>query len=86
MLLIIREWSDWRAAFVLWIHSVYVIKEFRGQGVYKTLYKSIKDMVQKSDEFAGIRLYVDKTNLNATKVYEKLEMNDEHYNLFEWLK
>jgi len=32
VLLAIPEWSDWRNATVLWIHSLYVIPEARGQG------------------------------------------------------
>ncbi|GAG39026.1 unnamed protein product, partial [marine sediment metagenome] len=34
VLLAIPEWSDWRNATVLWIHSLYVIPEARGQGVF----------------------------------------------------
>ena len=37
-------------------------------------------------EFAGIRLYVDKTNHNALKTYSSLGMNGEHYSMFEWMK
>jgi len=82
----VLEWSDWRSKSVLWIHSVYVLKEFRGQGIYKFMYQSLKDKVQKSDELAGIRLYVDKRNTNALEVYNKLGMESEHYSLCEWLK
>lgn len=85
-LLIINEWSDWRNANVLWIHSVYVVPEFRKLGVYKSMYLHLKNEVQVSDDLAGIRLYVEKTNTKATAVYRKLDMTDEHYNLFEWLK
>jgi hypothetical protein len=34
-LMITREWSDWRNAFVWWIQSVYVPPGARGRGVYK---------------------------------------------------
>jgi ribosomal protein S18 acetylase RimI-like enzyme len=43
-------------------------------------------MAQRNDSIRGIRLYVDKTNTKAMKVYEKLGMNGEHYGLFEWMK
>ena len=86
MLLTMTEWSDWRNKYVMWIHSVYVKPEFRKDGVFKELYCHLKNMVSASDEYAGLRLYVDKTNQNATKVYQKLGMTDQHYNLFEWLK
>jgi GNAT superfamily N-acetyltransferase len=86
MLLTIPEWSDWRCSEVMWIHSVYILPEFRGQGIYKGLYNYLKDLVSSSDDYAGLRLYVDRTNLNAIEVYNKLGMNDQHYSLFEWLK
>ncbi len=86
MLLTMPEWSDWRCADVLWIHSVYVLKEYRGKGIYKQMYQYLQNIVRESDDYAGLRLYVDKTNTHATKVYQKLAMSDEHYNLFEWLK
>ncbi|NCN28046.1 GNAT family N-acetyltransferase [bacterium] len=85
-LLTVPEWSDWRNATVLWIHSVYVHKDARGKGVYKHLYANLKEMVQVDSSLAGLRLYVDKRNESAIKVYEKLEMNGEHYHLYEWLK
>lgn len=85
-LLTTPEWSDWRAATVLWIQSVYVIPEERGRGVYRALYEHLRRRVESSPELAGIRLYVDRRNANARQVYEKLGMSREHYELFEWLK
>lgn len=85
-LLTVPEWSDWRNGTVLWIHSVYVKPELRKAGVYKKMYTHLRDMVQESKEYRGLRLYVDKTNERAQKVYEALGMNGEHYHLYEWLK
>ncbi len=85
-LLTVPEWSDWRNGTVLWIHSVYVHPDFRKHGVYKVLYAHLKQMVTESKELRGLRLYVDKTNFNAQKVYEALGMSGEHYHLFEWMK
>jgi ribosomal protein S18 acetylase RimI-like enzyme len=80
------EWSDWRNSTVLWIQSVYVEKAFRGRGVFKMLYEFIRKMTEESADLRGIRLYVDKTNLAAQKVYEGLGMNGEHYTVYEWMK
>ncbi len=85
-LLITFEWSDWRNKWVLWIQSVYVLPEYRKQGVFKNMYAHIKKWATDDNEMAGIRLYVDKANKNAIKVYRKLGMNGEHYRLFEWMK
>jgi ribosomal protein S18 acetylase RimI-like enzyme len=85
-LLTIPEWSDWRNGTVLWIHSVYVRPDLRQHGIYGKLYAHLRQMVEESKELRGLRLYVDKTNLTAQKVYEKLGMSGEHYHLFEWMK
>lgn len=85
-LLVLKEWSDWRARNVLWIHSLYVLPNMRGQKVFRAMYDQIKGEVEKDDELAGIRLYVDKTNLKAQDIYQKIGMSKEHYDLYEWLK
>lgn len=85
-LMITKEWSDWRNSWVAWIQSVYVEKSFRRKGIYSALYQHIKDLTLASNQFGGIRLYVDKTNINAQKTYSALGMNGDHYQLFEWMK
>jgi len=86
VLLAIPEWSDWRNGTVLWIHSLYVVPEARGRGVFKKLYLNLKKQVEQSPELVGLRLYVDKQNKSAQKIYEKLDMSKDHYELYEWLK
>ncbi len=85
-LLTTYEWSDWRNGTVLWIQSVYIAEGHRGKGIYKKLYDHIQQMVKSTSDLRGIRLYVDKTNKAAQQVYEKLGMNGEHYQVFEWMK
>jgi ribosomal protein S18 acetylase RimI-like enzyme len=80
------EWSEWRNGNVLWIQSVYIDKEFRGQGVYTELYKHVKELVNSNPGLKGIRLYVDKKNKEAQQVYQKLGMNGDHYLVYEWIK
>ena len=86
MLLTVPEWSDWRNGTVLWIESVYVLPEARGQGIFRRLYQFLAERVQTSPDLYGLRLYVDRRNQNAQKVYEALGMTREHYELYEWLK
>jgi len=85
-LMITFEWSDWRNGNIYWIQSVYVLPEFRKKGVFKTMYLCLKNIVQKDKNIRGLRLYVDKTNTNARKVYETMEMDGNHYLLYEWMK
>ncbi len=84
--MITYEWSDWRNGVVWWIQSVYVAPEARGQGVYKGLYAYVQELANADEDVRGIRLYVDKRNTRAQQVYTKLDMNGEHYQVFEWMK
>lgn len=85
-LLMIPEWSDWRNATILWIHSVFVEAPHRGKGIYKALYEQVqREVTESNGKNRGIRLYVDKSNRGAQEVYTKLGMNGEHYTLFEWI-
>ncbi len=86
MLMITFEWSDWRNGWVWWIQSVYTKPGFRKMGVYKLLYDHIKNLVINSNNIRGVRLYVDKRNVPAQRVYESLGMNGEHYTTYEWMK
>jgi GNAT superfamily N-acetyltransferase len=85
-LLITYEWSDWRNLTVYWLQSVYVLKEFRRQGIFSRMYEFVKSLAINDQGIAGIRLYVDKMNLRAQKVYENAGMNGNHYTTFEWMK
>lgn len=85
-LLIQFEWSDWRNKTVIWLHSLYVKNEYRQSGIFKKMYDFIKAMVNNDMRYAGIRLFVDKTNTNAQKAYWAVGMNNQHYELFEWMK
>ena len=77
-----REWSDWNNEWYWWIQSVYVIPEFRRQGVYKAMYQKVKDAA-KDNNISQIRLYVDKTNHSAQKVHQNLGMHESHYLMYE---
>ena len=85
-LLTMPEWSDWRCATVLWIHSHYVVPGARRRGVFTALFRTLKAQVERSPDLAGLRLYVEKANAVARQVYEALGMTCEHYDLYEWLK
>ncbi len=80
------EWSDWRNGQVVWIQSVYVKPAFRGKRVFSKMYNHLKQWVVNHDDLKGLRLYVEKTNSNAQRVYEALGMSADHYILYEWLK
>ena len=80
------EWSDWRNGTVLWIQSVYVLPDYRRQGIYAALYRYVKNLVENDPDLFGIRLYADISNTVAHKAYIKMGMNGDHYKTFEWMK
>ena len=79
------EWSEWRCGNIVWIQSVYIKPSHRSRGVFRKMYEHVKSLITPESEYCGIRLYVDKTNKAAQKVYEKLGMNGEHYQVYEWM-
>lgn len=84
-LLITFEWSDWRNCNVWWFQSVYVVPEYRRQGIFRKMYTFIKAKAIEEGA-AGLRLYVETKNIRAKKTYEALGMNSEHYSFYEWMR
>ena len=81
-LMITREWSDWNCCWYWWIQSVYVAPSYRGRGIYRAMYNHVLNLAQ-NEGVSQIRLYVDKENTTAQTVYQKLGMEECHYQLYE---
>jgi GNAT superfamily N-acetyltransferase len=84
-LLITYEWSDWRNSNVWWFQSVYVLPALRRTGIFRSMYKYIKNEADK-EGIAGLRLYVETNNSGAQQTYEALGMKSLHYKMYEWMK
>ena len=82
-LMVTFEWSDWRNAWFWWIQSVYVVPEYRGKHVYSQLYDFAKREAAEAGNACGFRLYVEKENTHAQRVYEKLGMEETYYLMYE---
>ena len=82
-LMVTFEWSDWRNGWFWWIQSVYILPDFRGKRIYSFLYEFVKNRAAEQGNVCGFRLYVEKENVNAQKVYEKLGMESSHYLMYE---
>lgn len=82
-LLITYEWSDWRNRWFWWIQSVYILPEFRGRSIYRQMYAFVKQLARARGGVCGFRLYVEKANVHAQKVYEQLGMRESHYLAYE---
>jgi ribosomal protein S18 acetylase RimI-like enzyme len=85
-LMITTEWSDWRNGIFWWIQSVYVIPEFRRQGIYRAMYMKVKEEAKGVPNICGFRLYVERDNLIAQKTYSDLGMTETHYKMYEELR
>ena len=84
-LMVTFEWSDWRSSWFWWIQSVYILPEFRGRGVYGELYDFVRAEAEKAENVCGFRLYVERENRLAQRVYEKSGMASSHYLMYEEL-
>lgn len=82
-LMVTFEWSDWRNADFWWIQSVYVTPRFRRKGVYKRLHQFVRERARKAGGVCGLRLYVEKDNVDAQGVYEALGMAHTDYLMYE---
>lgn len=77
------EWSDWRNGNFWWIQSVYVDRDFRRHGVYRSLYEHVLGKAAEQGDVIGVRLYVERDNEAAKATYRKLGMSDAGYELME---
>lgn len=81
-LMITREWSDWNSEWYWWVQSVYVMPEHRGRGLFRSMYAKVKELAAQNG-VSQVRLYVERTNLSARQVYERVGMRECHYLMYE---
>ncbi len=80
-----REWSDWRNGWIWWLQSVYVVESHRGRGVFKALFRQIRDVARAERDVIGLRLYVDDSNQPAHCTYRALGFEPGGYLLYQQL-
>ena len=80
------EWSDWRNGLFWWIQSVYVLPDYRRQGLYRKLYDEVRTLAENEPGVCGFRLYVEHDNVVAQQTYQALGMEETSYKLYEELK
>ena len=82
-LLITREWSDWRNAWLWWIQSVFVAAAARKIGVYRALHEHVANLARRRQDVCGLRLYVAQSNETAKLAYLRLAMHPSNYIIYE---
>jgi GNAT superfamily N-acetyltransferase len=81
--MITYEWSDWRAGVCWWIQSVYVVAEYRKQGVFRALFEHIHELARNDPDARGLRLYVEQHNEPALATYRRMGMSPSGHLLYE---
>ncbi|RKY22554.1 MAG: GNAT family N-acetyltransferase [Planctomycetota bacterium] len=81
-LMITREWSDWRDAWIWWIQSVWVQPEARRQGVYRALHLEVQARAARAGDVHTLRLYVERENSAAQRTYASVGMSPSRYLLY----
>ncbi len=82
-LMITYEWSDWRNAAFWWIQSVYVTPSWRRRGVYRRMHETVLARARGAGRVCGVRLYVDRDNTVAQRVYERVGLSPSSYRVYE---
>ena len=77
-----KEWIDSTNSELWWLQSVFVIPEFRKQGVFKAMI-AFGEQMAKDNGGIGVSLYVEKHNVNAIGCYEHLGYTKTPFDIFE---
>jgi GNAT superfamily N-acetyltransferase len=77
---VVKEWSDWNAGFYWWIQSIFILPEFRGQGLMEILLEAVKEAAR-GKEAVELRLYAHRLNKRALKAYRKSGFSDSDYRI-----
>ncbi len=77
------EWSDWRNGCFWWIQSVFVHDGHRGMGVFSGLFRHVAALAERDPGVCGLRLYVDRGNHAAQRIYAHLGLHASNYEVME---
>lgn len=77
------ELTDWRDGMLWWFQSVYVVRDYRGRGVFRALFEHIHRLARTTPEVRGLRLYVEQHNAQALATYKRLGMQPSGHLVYE---
>lgn len=81
--MITMELTDWRDGVLWWFQSVYVAEPYRGQGVFRALFEHIAAAAKAEPDVRGLRLYVERENTRAQRVYEQMGLQPSGHLVYE---
>lgn len=76
------EWSDWHNKNTWWLQSLFVDRSCRKKGVFTKMFEHVKNKAVEQNVDV-IRLYVHNNNTNAIKAYEKINMINKPYKIYQ---
>ena len=82
-MMITYEWSDWRNGTFWWIQSVFVEKNARGSGIFRSLFEHLHALAKAQTDVCGLRLYVERKNERAKRTYAHHSMKPSRYEMYE---
>lgn len=82
-LLVTYEWSDWRNGLFWWLQSVYILPQWRGQGLFRQLQDYVIQAAKDDPKVCGLRLYVERDNRRAKSIYTHLGWQTTSYEMLE---
>jgi GNAT superfamily N-acetyltransferase len=77
------ELTDWRDGVLWWLQSVYVAEPHRGAGVFRSLFRHIQALAEADGDVRGLRLYVERENQRAQRVYEQMGLQPSGHLVYE---
>ncbi len=77
---IVREWSDWNAAYYWWIQSMFILEKYRGQNLMRLLVDAVREQARK-ENVREVRLYVHQKNVRAIRAYRRDGFSDAPYQI-----
>ena len=81
--MITLELTDWRDGVLWWLQSVYVAEPHRRRGVFRALFEHIAALAQADPDVRGLRLYVERENERAQRVYEQMGLQPSGHLVYE---
>jgi GNAT superfamily N-acetyltransferase len=82
-LAIVYEWSDWSNKQFWLMQGVYVDEDYRRKKIFSRLYRSLIEIAHQRGDVAGLRLFIEKHNESAKKVYRSLGIKESTHEVGE---
>lgn len=62
---------------------MYVNPQYRGMGVFKSLFEHVEMLALSRSDVVALRLYVEINNISAKEVYKKMGMYHAGYEVYQ---